>query len=101
MTEEKNKLKAIQDMVKGKRSDLTQVLQFSKVQDMENRIVELKREQAEVNKHLGMLERIKKQQQGYIEDQTQKEEKGMEQVNVFKDQLREVQMQRKANDKEI
>jgi hypothetical protein len=31
MKEEKNKLKAMQDMVKEKQSDLTAVLQFSKV----------------------------------------------------------------------
>ena len=43
MHEEKNKLKAMQDMVKEKRNDLTQVLQFSKVQDMENRLFELKK----------------------------------------------------------
>ena len=45
MTEEKHKLKYLQESVKSKQADLGQALQYSKVQDMENRVRELQKEQ--------------------------------------------------------
>ena len=42
MAKEKNKLKAMQEMVKTKQGDLSQALEYSKINDMENRLQELK-----------------------------------------------------------
>jgi len=55
MHEEKNKLKAMQNLVKEKQNDLTQILAFSKILEMENRLVELRKNQAEADKQLNML----------------------------------------------
>lgn len=68
MAEEKNKLKTMQEMVKEKQNDLTQVLQFSKILEMENRLVELKKSSVETDKQLHMLEGIRKKQLHCIED---------------------------------
>jgi hypothetical protein len=47
MKDEKNKLKYMQTLVRDKQSELSAALQYSKVQDMENRILELKKESME------------------------------------------------------
>lgn len=85
MTKEKNKLKYLQDCVKNKHADLSQALQYSKVQDIENRVKELEKEKIEQDRKLNMLEGLKGKQIRTIEKQHQKDEKSMEQINQFKE----------------
>lgn len=59
MKEEKNKLKQMNQLVRDKQSDLTQVLSFSKILEIENRIAELKKQDVEAEKNLNMLEHVK------------------------------------------
>jgi len=67
MREEKNKLRYMHELVREKQGELSSVIQYSKVQDMENRLVELKRESVETDRKLNMLEGIKKKQVRYID----------------------------------
>jgi hypothetical protein len=46
-------------LVRDKQSDLTQVLSFSKILEIENRIAELKKQDVEAEKNLNMLEHVK------------------------------------------
>lgn len=62
MLEEKSKLKSIVLLVREKQNELSQVLQFSKVLEMENRVTELRSRQKDVHKQLDVLEAIKKKQ---------------------------------------
>jgi hypothetical protein len=50
MAKEKNKLKAMQEMVRQKQSDLSQALEYSKINEMENRLSELKIAQVTTDK---------------------------------------------------
>jgi len=45
--------------VKSKQADLGQALLYSKVQDMENRVRELQKEQVDIDRKLHMLEKLK------------------------------------------
>ena len=67
MADEKNKLKYMQTLVREKQADLSSALQYSKVQDMENRLIELKRESLETEKKLSMLENLRKKQIHHID----------------------------------
>ena len=73
MKDEKNKLKYMQTLVREKQSELSAALQYSKVQDMENRILELKKESMEQEKKMTMLENMRKKQIHCINDQNSKE----------------------------
>ena len=73
MKDEKNKLKYMQTLVREKQSELSAALQYSKVQDMENRILELKKESMEQEKKMTMLESMRKKQIHCINDQNSKE----------------------------
>lgn len=73
MTEEKHKLKYLQESVKSKQADLGQALQYSKVQDMENRVRELQKEQVDIDRKLHMLEKLKTKQLDCIEGQQLKD----------------------------
>ncbi len=78
MRDEKNKLKYMQTLVREKQSDLTSALQYSKVQEMENRLLELKRESLETEKKVSMLENLRKKQIHCIDHQHNKEQKSLE-----------------------
>ena len=78
MKDEKNKLKYMQTLVREKQSELSAALQYSKVQDMENRILELKKESMEQEKKMTMLESMRKKQIHCINDQNSKEQKSLE-----------------------
>jgi chromosome segregation ATPase len=60
MKDEKNKLKYMQNLVREKQTELGGALQYSKIQDMENRLLELKKEAFETDKKLLMLENLRK-----------------------------------------
>lgn len=77
-------------MVKEKQNDLTTILQFSKVQEMENRINELRKNQLETDKHLNLLEGIKKKQVGAIDEHNEKDAKSMEHINQYKNEFKEL-----------
>ena len=66
------------------------MLSFSKIQDMENRLAELRRNQQQTDKQLNMLENIKKKQLHCIDDHNTKEASSMEQVNLYKDEFRKL-----------
>ncbi len=57
--EEKIKVKSLNLAIREKQEELSQALQFTHVQDMENRLNELLQMQVNIDKQLGMLERIK------------------------------------------
>jgi hypothetical protein len=57
--EEKNKLKYLKQQINDKKNDLATVLSFSKIIEIENHIEELKKDQLENEKKLGILENIK------------------------------------------
>ena len=78
MREEKNKLKQMNQLVREKQNDLTQVLSFSKILEIENRIAELKKQDVEVEKNLNMLEHVKNKQVKHIERTEAKDEKSMQ-----------------------
>ena len=59
MIEEKNKLKYLKQQINDKKNDLATVLSFSKIIEIENHIEELKKDQLENEKKLGILENIK------------------------------------------
>mmetsp|Transcript_36946 Transcript_36946/g.56580 ORF Transcript_36946/g.56580 Transcript_36946/m.56580 type:complete len:184 (+) Transcript_36946:713-1264(+) len=101
MTEEKNRLKYIRSLIREKQRELSTALHYSKVLDMENRLAELKKEQPTFERKLEMLEGLKSRQENVIERENKKEEKSMEQVNSYKNQLRELNMTKKANEREI
>ena len=67
MREEKNKLRYMHELVREKQAELSGVIQYSKIQDMENRLVELKKEAVETDRKLHMLEGIRKKQVSYID----------------------------------
>jgi chromosome segregation ATPase len=53
-------LKYMQNLVREKQTELGGALQYSKIQDMENRLLELKKEAFETDKKLLMLENLRK-----------------------------------------
>ena len=77
-------------MVKEKQNELTTILQFSKVQEMENRINELRKNQLETDKHLNLLEGIKKKQVVAIDEHNEKDAKSMEHINQYKNEFKEL-----------
>ena len=99
MAEEKSKLKSMQTAIRQKQGDLSQALQYTKVEDMENRIKELQKTEPQVDRQLQMLERIKSKQLHHLEVESIREEKSMEQVNVYKAQFADLNKQRRDNDK--
>ena len=78
MAKEKNKLKAMQEMVKTKQGDLSQALEYSKINDMENRLQELKIAQVQTDKQLHMLEGLRKKQIHCIENHNKRDERDMQ-----------------------